>query len=74
MTEACQTGMSIMETYFDMLNTKDLKKTADQLVDDDDEYEEEGLSNTFSGRGFEKNADLDESYKKLRDRYIWNFF
>lgn len=54
MTEACETGMTIMETYFDMLNAKDLKKTADQLEDYDDEYEDEGLSNAFHGRGFEK--------------------
>ena len=37
MTEACERGMSIMETYFDKLNTKDLKKSADQLEDEEDE-------------------------------------
>lgn len=39
MKEACETGMSIMDTYFDKLNARDIKKT-NNLDDDDDQYDE----------------------------------
>ena len=43
MTEACEVGMSIMDTYFDKLNAKDIRKNRNADSEEDDDDDEEGF-------------------------------
>ncbi len=44
MTEACLAGMSIMDTYFDKLNAKDIKRNDNLGGDYEEEEEEEAIT------------------------------